>query len=531
MVISTRRFVWATTMWVSLGLLSVPVSAQVPELVPVPMTVNTGGGLPSMGDSESALSWSDERQIGDQIAYEIQKDVAYERDPLLHDYVNGIWQQLLSSALRNGALKPDLYGRMAWKMFLVRDPSVNAFALPGAYIGVNLGLISVSDTRDELASVLAHESVHIFQRHIARMYDKQKDTSLLAFASLIVGALAASVNPNLAGAIFMGGQAAAVQGQIDFTRAMEYEADRLGYTVLVGAGFRPQGMSDMFRMLAEASRHSDTTSFPYLRTHPLNSERIAEAQTRLGIELHDVGRPLDYMHAVMAGRARVLSRSQPDAWRELVHKASGVPVAGQMDDSRMGDLYAGALAAVKLRQFAQADEILAQLAQYAQGKEASVRRVVELLGVEIALAQGDVAMAQQWLRSKDVQVQGAPLMSVPSVLERSELLMQAQVAIAAKQPAQVIGLLEGWVFKHADDNVAWVLLSTAYRMNNQPDLSLRAEGEARMAEGDFGGAIDRFKAALNLSKEYDTRIQDMEVLQSRLRTAQEAQKVQMAFKF
>lgn len=509
-----------TALAVMFGICTAPMGwAQVPDLVPVPMQ-GSPGALPSLGGGDSGLSWAQERQIGDQIAYQIQQDPEYERDPLLHAYANGIWQELLAAGRRDGELGADLWQRMAWKMFLVRDPTVNAFALPGAYIGVNLGLIAVVQTRDELASVLGHESVHIFQRHIARMYGESKNLSLLSIASLLLGALAASANPHAGGAIMMGGQAAAVQGQINFTRTMEYEADRIGYKVLVDAGFRPQGMAEMFQKLMEAARYSDTTNYPYLQTHPLTYERVAEAQTRSGIDMHTATRPMDYLQALMSARARTLSRTQPDALRALLQTAQGNPVTGQMADTRAGDLYAGVMAAAKLRQFEQADVLLDQLVTTLERDYPQALRLAQLLGVEVGLAQGDVVKAQRWI--------GDAAMTTGGMLERPERLLRAQVALAARQPGQAIALLQSWVFEHADDDSAWSLLANAYGMNGQPVPALRAEGEVRLILGDFDGAIDRFKVALNQGRQHNTSIYDLEIVQSRLKAAEEAQKEQAA---
>ncbi|CAK7055467.1 M48 family metalloprotease [Saezia sanguinis] len=508
-----RFAVWLTALSFAFSAVSY---AQVPDLVPVPMS-GSGGMLPSLGGADTGLSWVEERQIGDEIAYQIQQDPVYERDPLLHEYVNDIWQRLLNASLRDGELSKDLHQRMAWKMFLIRDPTVNAFALPGAYIGVNLGLVSIVNTRDELASVLAHESVHIFQRHIARLYAESKNFSLISIASLIIGAAAASANPSVGSAILMGGQAAAIQGQINFTRTMEYEADRIGYKVLVDAGFRPQGMAEMFQKLADAARYSDTTSYPYLRTHPLTNERIAEAQVRAGIDLHTASRPMDYQQALMGARAKVLARSQPDALRQLLQTGMGAPIAGREADSRAGDLYAGALAAVKLRQFEQANQLQRQLVEQVQGQPVA-ERIAQLLGAEIALAENNPAQALQWLGDEPTTV---------AVLARPERLLRAQTALASGQPVQAIDSLQPWVFKQTDDDVAWTLLSTAYSMNRQPTLALRAEGESRMVVGDFGGAIDRFKVALSQGRQNNATIYDLELIQARLRVAEQAQKDRM----
>ncbi len=215
---------------------------------------------------------------------EIRRDPDYLDDPVLLEYLQSIWQPLVEAARQRGDITPDIIAAFAFEAFLVRDRSVNAFALPGGYVGVHLGLINLTASADELASVLAHELTHVTQRHIARSVTTNQRQSLLALAGLILGVLAASKgnSPDAAQAAILGGQAAAVQGQLNFSRDMEREADRVGFSVLREAGFSPAGMARMFEKLDYANRLNDSGAYPYLRSHPLTTERIAEAQSRLG---------------------------------------------------------------------------------------------------------------------------------------------------------------------------------------------------------------------------------------------------------
>src|SRR5690606_24440449 len=162
-----------------------------------------------------------------------------------------------------------------WELLLGRDRSVNAFALPGGYFGLHLGLVAVVSTPDELASVLAHELSHATQRHISRLVAQQDRVTPLAIGSMILGALAASRSPDAAQALMVGGQALAVQNQLNFSRDMEREADRIGYGLMAPAGFAPQGFVAMFDKLQQANRINDNGSWPYLRSHPLTTQRLA----------------------------------------------------------------------------------------------------------------------------------------------------------------------------------------------------------------------------------------------------------------
>lgn len=200
--------------------------------------------LPTLGDG-AATTTSDERRLGDRIIRELYRDPDYIDDAVLQEYVEGLWQHLVDAARTRGELSPELEERFAWEILLGRDRSVNAFALPGGYLGVHLGLIGVVSTRDELASVLAHELSHVTQRHIARLIAQQGKQTPLMIGSMILGALAASRSPDAAMAMMMGGQALAVQNQLNFSRDMEREADRMGYGLMAPAGFAPQGFVTM----------------------------------------------------------------------------------------------------------------------------------------------------------------------------------------------------------------------------------------------------------------------------------------------
>ena len=232
----------------------------------------SSNALPSLGESVSDdLSAGAERQIGEQIMREIRRDPDYLDDPVLLEYLQSIWQPLLAAARANGNIGAEIDLRYPFEPFLVRDRSVNAFALPGGFVGVHLGLIAITSSRDELAAVLAHELSHVTQRHIARSIAPSRQASILAIVTTILGILAASrsANPGATNAVISGGQAAAIQTQLNFSRDMEREADRVGYGVMTGAGYSAAGMALMFEKLDRSSRLNDSGGFPYLRSHPL----------------------------------------------------------------------------------------------------------------------------------------------------------------------------------------------------------------------------------------------------------------------
>ena len=298
------------------GVLALAIATGFGALPLGPLPAHAQSQLPALGDTVSEdFNPSAERHLGERIMVEVHRDPAYLDEPILQDYLQTIWQPLLAAARARGEISSEIEDRFAWESFLMRDRTVNAFALPGGYVGVHLGLIAITNTRDELASVLAHEMSHVTQRHIARSIAQSKRQSLLALASMILGAIAVSRSPEAAQAIVTGGQAAAIQGQLNFSRDMEREADRIGFGVLQQGGFAGSGMASMFERLQQASRLNDSNAFPYLRTHPLTSERIGEARQRLGTQGSAPPKPV-LEHTMMQARSRVLMDTRPDSLRQ-----------------------------------------------------------------------------------------------------------------------------------------------------------------------------------------------------------------------
>ena len=324
---------------------------------PLPQSRDTRNTLPALGDTASEdVSVGTERKVGDHILRDIRRDPAYIDDPLLLAYTQQLWGELVAASRARGNIPAELDERFAWELFLVKDRTVNAFALPGGYVGVHLGLIAMTVTPDELASVLAHELSHVTQRHIARGVGIGKTTSLVSIAGLILGVLAASRSPDAANALITGGQAVSAQSQLNYSRDFEREADRIGYNVLTGAGFAGGGMASMFEKLQQASRLNDSQNFPYLRSHPLNSERIGEARARLGVAGPGTHAQQPLRYAVMRARARVLMDTRDAALQRAQEFDSSRAVAAAATPAdKLGALYGSALASILRRDYARAE--------------------------------------------------------------------------------------------------------------------------------------------------------------------------------
>lgn len=445
-----------------------------------------GNALPSLGDGLE-LAAATERRLGDRIAMSIYRDPDYLDDPVLGDYVQGIWAPLMAAARARGELGPELEERFAWDLLLVRDRSVNAFALPGGYLGVHTGLIAVVSNADELAAVLAHELSHVTQRHISRLMTRQQQQTPWMIGAMILGVLAASKSPDAANAAIVGGQALAAQGQLNFSRDMEREADRVGFGVMTDAGYESRGVGGMFEKLQQAARLNDNGSFPYLRSHPLTTERIAEARARTQTLEHaapGVASSLAaaQVHAMMAARARVLGSPGVDELRSLLAEGQRAPASAA--PALLGRLYGGALAASRLREHAAALALANRLKDLSLDTPLTARPV-QLLAIELDSAAGRVAQAAA---ASKLSAQGT----------RAEVLLQGRALLAAGRAAEVSEALQTWVVTHPKDAQAWQLLSEAWSGQGEVTRAIRADAESRFAQLDYPAALDRLKAAQDM---------------------------------
>jgi len=443
--------------------------------------------LPTLGDGND-MTPAAERRMGEKIARELYRDPDYLDDPVLADYVQGIWQPLLAAARARGELTAELDERFAWQVLLGKDRSVNAFAVPGGWLGLNLGLVSVTQSRHELAAVLAHELSHVTQRHIARIVAQEKRQTPWMIGAMVLGALAARKNADAANAAIAGSQALAVQNQLNFSRDMEREADRIGFGVMTQAGFEPQGFVSMFDKLQQAARLNDSGAYPYLRSHPMTTERMADVQSRIQLAPRERAsggaEALLLEHALMAARARALSATGADSLRALVAEAGHLPASAPRL-RRAGTLYAASLAASRLREGTAALQHAQRLLDEVHAEPAATRRA-RLLLAEVAQAAGQPARAATLLDA--------------GARERPEVLLWAQNRLATGQAPEVAQRLQSWVAERPRDATAWQVLAAAYAAQGQMVRAIRAEAEAQVAQLDYQAALDRLKAAQDLAR-------------------------------
>ena len=227
--------------------------------------------LPDFGDvAEATLSPADERALGEAFMREVRTRLTLIDDPLVVQYIQSLGYRLVASSNRRD---------LAFTFFVVEDDSLNAFAAPGGFVGVNSGIILATESESEFASVLAHEIAHVTQRHIVRAIDHASRSNLPVLAGILAAVIIGAQDIEAGQAAVAAVVGTTAQRQINFTRQNEMEADRVGIRILADAGFDPLEMAGVFEKLQDAARYS--AHLPeYLSTHPVTTNRIAEARDR-----------------------------------------------------------------------------------------------------------------------------------------------------------------------------------------------------------------------------------------------------------
>jgi predicted Zn-dependent protease len=229
--------------------------------------------LPDLGDeSGSVISPAEERKLGEQVMRQIRGSPQFVTDAEITRYVQDLGDRLVGNS--------DAVG-MSFEFFAIDDPTINAFAIPGGFVGVHTGLILAAQSESEVAAVLAHEISHISQRHIQRMIAEGKRTTRKVMLGMLAAlALAVAGEGAGAGAAAAVAQAGGVQQQLNFSRSAEEEADRVGIDVLAKSGMDPQAMPTFFERMQAWGRVNETNLPEFLRTHPVTTSRIADSRDR-----------------------------------------------------------------------------------------------------------------------------------------------------------------------------------------------------------------------------------------------------------
>ena len=476
-----RRKWTAATLAVALALTPLP---------PVPVVAGASAQtLPDLGDSsQTNFSPMQERKLGETIIRQLRASGAYINDPEVNDYLNELGHRLVAASKD---VKQD------FEFFGVPDPQVNAFALPGGYVGVHTGLILLTQTESELAGVLAHEITHVTQHHMARALNAQRDSMLMSLAGLALAILAArgsgASSGDRASAAIAATQALTLQNQLNFTRENEYEADRIGFQRLDAAGFDVTAMATFMERMQRAFRFVEGNAPTYLRTHPITYERIAEAQGRAeGHPYRQVTSSLDF-HLV-----RALVRSYQGDARDAVAFFDDALVERKYN-SEAAVHYGLVASLLRARDYPRAKKELAILE-----KLVPQHPMVDAIAGHVMLDSGDINGAIKRFEAGVIRYPN----KMQLVYDYPDALLQAGRNDEAAQ------FIERQIARFPGDGPLQLLAARAYAAQNKQMLAHRHQGEYYAWQGNLKGAIDQFEIA---SKSKDGDFYQASVVDTRLR--------------
>lgn len=443
--------------------------------------------LPDLGDvSDAALSEPQERSIGKRIMFDVRNDRTYVDDAELTDYLNELGNKLVLGSQS---------ARREFEFFLLQDDSINAFALVGGFIAVHTGLILASQSESELAGVLGHEISHVLQRHQARGMAGQKGSSIASLAALAVAILAArgSSSSQLPEAAIATASAINIQGQLDYSREFEREADRMGLGNMERAGFDPRGMVSFFERLQRATRYSDGKAPGYLRSHPLTTERIADMQNRVdSMPVRRVADSGDYQFAYAKLRAASGSASEAvDYYRNAIAEKTIL--------RSRADVYGLVLALKRNREFAAAEKELASL----RGT-ASPSAWVEHLAADLKSDQKKYGEALDIYRSA--------LKAFPS--NRALFYGQVETLYELGQADAALSAVTERLRDLQDDPRLYDLQARGYSLKGKHLAEHRATAESYYRRGNVTGAVEQLELGI---KAKDGNFYELSGAEARLR--------------
>lgn len=425
--------------------------------------------LPDMGDaSGGTISPEEERRIGEAFMREIRQSLKIVEDPEINEYIQALGYRLVSNT--------DGYSQ-DFTFFVVDDPAINAFAAPGGYIGINSGLILTSESESELASVLAHEIAHVTQRHLARAFEKSDKLSLPATAAIIAAIIIGSRNSQVGQAAMAATQAGAIQSQINFTRANEEEADRVGMQTLARSDFDARSMPAFFERLQQSVRFSGHNLPEFLSTHPVTSSRIADTRNRAEqYPYRQINDSLSY-HLVRA-KLRVMGDPNP---KQSIKRFTETLKHGQYRNEQ-AERYGYALALLNNGDYdaarAQIQELLA--------------KDKDRLAYQTALAQIEMADGQA---AKALAVYSDALQLYPG--NNALVMLYSRALLRAGQAAKARGLLADHIRQRSPDPVLYKLLAEAEGAAGHKAAAHQALAEYYYLNGQTDAAIQQLNLALD----------------------------------
>lgn len=452
-----------------------------------PATRSLAQPLPELGDAAgAAIAPQLERRIGESIVRDIrERDPAYMDDAEVARYLDGLGRRLLGAV--PGA-------RQDFEFFAVRDAAINAFALPGGFIGVHSGLLTAAESESEVASVLAHEIAHVTQRHVARLIGAQQQMQLPSMIALAAAILLGRSRPDLATGAAAAAQAGAVQQQLSYTRDFEREADRVGFQTLAAAGFDVHAMPSFFEKMQRQARVADDGTMPsYLRTHPMTAERIADAGSRAAAAPYRQHLDSLEFHLVRAK----LRAEGGEPLAAVAHFAAAVRDRRYANEAAAR--YGLVAARLRARQAREAQSGLAGL----RGTGAA-SPMIEALAARVQQSVGDAAGALATLRQA---LQRFPDW-VPLVYDHAEALRQAG------RQAEALASLAEPLRQNPRDLRLRALQAQLYAGLGKRLLQHQAQAELYVLRGSLPAAVEQLQLAQAAG---DGNFYDLSVVEARLK--------------
>lgn len=442
-------------------------------------------GLPDLGDyAQTVLPPQEEHRIGEEIMREIRGSGELVSDVEVADYLASLGYRLAANSSDN---------RQAFTFFVIQDPTINAFALPGGFVGVHTGLIQNARSESELASVLAHEIGHVVQRHLARMVAQQQRDTIPSLAAMALAILMARANPELARAGMTAAQAGTVQRQLDYTREHEREADRVGLQILNDSGFDTSAMPAFFETLMKGTRFYDGSAPSFLRTHPLTTERIADVRNRVEqLPYHQVQDSAEF-HFVRA-KLRALQGTPSEAALFF-----GNSLQEKKYSSEAAQHYGLALALMRSHEFEAAQREV-DLLRTAQQRHP----MIESLAAQLLLNQNRTHEALSLYRNA--------LSLFPK--HRGLIYGYAETLLTLNQPDEAIRFLSEKQLAFPNDGYLYELQSQGYTRLGKNLMRHQSQGEAYYRSYDLAGAIEQFELA---SKSGDGDFYQLSIVEARLK--------------
>ena len=425
--------------------------------------------LPQMGEpADLEISPAQEGALGRQVVAELYRYNYILEDAELDDYISALGWQLVSAS----QIKPPHI-----EFFPIADDRINAFALPGGFIGMNAGILLAAANESEVAGVMGHELAHVTQRHIARSQEGEQVATIATWAAVLAAILAGSGNPDVIIGALSVGQSLTYQRQVNYTRAHELEADRLGIQTMAAAGYNPQGMTSFFSRMSQEARLYGNGLPEILRTHPLSTTRIAESQARVAA-LPKSDRQDGPDFAILKARTRVFAADNPSAGVEYF----AALMKSQPDPAtRYGYAFA-------LSQRGQYEEALAALQPALEQMPRQVNLNLLLGRLQLSLKRDDVALAT-FERTLRIVPRYAPA-----------IFAYADALIACGKPDAARQVLLSHEQSLGTRLETYNLLAQAAReMGNTAEASYQT-ANFLFRRGDSGGALASLDAGLRESK-------------------------------